>query len=78
MAGGLKIETRDGPIALDSVIVAAPCAPFSTYALRQPDAPPAALKATLQFLDHGTRGFYCQFSGETPATIALGDRVYAR
>jgi hypothetical protein len=77
VVAGVTVQTTNGPVVLGQVIVAAPCAPFSVYALQHPGASTAALKATLQFLDHGTRGFYCQFTGDAPATIAVGDCVYA-
>jgi hypothetical protein len=33
------------------------------------------MKATLQFLDHGTRGFYLMVVGET-ADIQVGDTLF--
>jgi hypothetical protein len=33
------------------------------------------IKATLQFLDNGTRGFYATLAGET-ANIQVGDRLF--
>jgi hypothetical protein len=77
IAGGLVIETADGPAALTSVIVAAPCMPFAKYALHDRDAPADAVKSSIQFLDHGIRGFYCTFAGPKTATIRLGAKVYA-
>lgn len=77
IAAGLVIETDHGIATLTSVIVATPCLPFSKYALRDPDASPAAIKAALQFLDHGVRGFYCAFPGPKTATLRCGAKVYA-
>lgn len=77
VAGGVVIETQSGRVLLGSVIVATPCVPFSHFALRRHEAPADVLKSTLQFLDHGTRGFYCQLSSRGAATIALGDAVFA-
>ncbi|MDQ3250589.1 MAG: hypothetical protein M3Q45_15460 [Chloroflexota bacterium] len=74
---GVMIETQDGQqIHLTQICVADPCAPFSEYALHLEQRPPAELlKATLQFLDGGMRGFYCQLTGE-PAVIQVGDTLF--
>ena len=76
MNGTLVIESQDGPVKLADIIVAAPCAPFSTFALGSAPCTTADLKSALQFLNHGTRGYYCQLVGETEAVVRLGDRVY--
>lgn len=78
LAGGLMIVTVDGRrIALDAVRVAEPCDPFSRFALRFPTDAPASpdLTAALQFLRHGTRGFYATYHGPT-APITVGDALY--
>lgn len=77
VAAGVVIETQSGRVILGSVIVATPCAPFSHFALRRGEAAADVLKSALQFLDHGTRGFYCQLSSRGAATIAVGDAVFA-
>jgi hypothetical protein len=77
VAAGLVIETADGPATLTNVIVAAPCMPFSKFALRDPEASTAAVKSALQFMDHGVRGYYCNFAGHKTATIRRGAKVYA-
>ncbi len=74
---GLVIETAAGPIHLVRVVVAAPCAPFSRWTLRNPAATPEDLKPALQFLGDGLRGFYCAYDGPAAATITLGDKLYA-
>jgi hypothetical protein len=52
--------------------VAHPCRPFSGWALGGvPESD--VLKETLQFLDGGTRGFYCHAAGS--GIVAVGDRV---
>ncbi len=74
---GLVIATRDGrEVRLDHIIVAAPCAPFSRFALAL-DAypPPEMIKEALQFLDGGTRGFLAQLDGGE-ARIQVGDAVF--
>lgn len=76
-AGGVTIQTQAGAtVQLAQVCVAAPCAPFSEFALNLEERPPAELlKATLQFLDDGMRGFYCQVV-EQSAIIQVGDTVF--
>ena len=59
---------------LEVLQVAHPCRPFSGWALGgmvESDV----LKQTLQFLDGGMRGFYCQGVGS--GIVAVGDRVVA-
>jgi hypothetical protein len=73
--GGLVILTPTGKerVRLAKVCVATPCKPFSGFAHRQEAVEPETLKATLQFLDEGTRGFRCvpDVSGEVE--IQVGD-----
>ena len=75
---GIAIEAEDGqPIRLERVIVAAPCAEFTRYALRFPDdaRPDRTVTEGLQFLDDGMRGFYAAYRG--PETrITPGARVW--
>lgn len=58
--------------------VAAPCVEFTHYAVNHGLSLPAAeLKAALQFLDGGRRGFYARITEQdTPIVIQSGDRVY--
>ena len=79
VTAGVIIETQDGQqVELSEICAAEPCAPFSTFALNQAGRPaPAQLKATLQFLDGGTRGFYCQSTG-APVMIQVGDEVFIK
>jgi hypothetical protein len=76
LAPGLVIATGDGQqIRLHQVGTISPCVPFSEYALNQDAKPSAArTKEVLQFLDHGTRGFYCELTGDT-AVIRPGNRL---
>jgi hypothetical protein len=76
VAAGLVIETADGPTMLANVIAAPPCMPFAKFALRDPAAATKAIKSALQFMDHGLRGFYCNFAGLKTATIRVGAKVY--
>jgi hypothetical protein len=65
---------------LDMVSYAAPCEEFSHFATdSQNDRLPAEeLKAVLQFLNHGRRGFLLVLhEGQQTRTIEPGDKVYA-
>ena len=77
VARGVAIETGKGRVVLEKVIVARPCSPFSKFAIGKTGAATAEVKAALQFLDQGMRGFYCELAGEAPATVMVGDRVFA-
>jgi len=76
VAGGLVVRraASGAQVALDEVRVALPCVEFSRYALRSEGA--EDVKAALQFLDGGLRGFYCTYAGE-PITIDVGDELLA-
>lgn len=68
----LVFESAAGQVHLDEVLVALPCTPFSQFALQAP-ASGDPLKAALQFLNEGTRGFYA--TAPQPGVIQSGDRV---
>src|SRR5260370_73436 len=57
---------------LEVLQVAHPCRPFSGWAL-DGRVESEMLKETLQFLDDGMRGFYCQGVGS--GIVSVGDRV---
>jgi hypothetical protein len=59
---------------LVSLQVAHPCKPFTGFAHRGQAVLPEVFKESLQFLDGGTRGYYCTWSGD-PAVVQLGDRL---
>ena len=64
---------------LDLVCFAAPCDEFSHFATQSQDErlPAAELKATLQFLNKGRRGFLLVLrDGLEPATVQKGDKVF--
>ncbi len=61
-------------IYLDELLAAPPCAPFSHFTLQNPQAPPEEIKATLQFLDNGIRGFYGTV--RQPGSIQAGALVF--
>jgi hypothetical protein len=70
----LAILGRDGAerLRLSVLEVARPCRPFAGWALGA-RAEPDVLRDTLQFLDGGTRGYYCLAEGA--AEVTLGDRL---
>ena len=72
LAGGVAIVTADGAerVRLKVLQVAHPCRPFTGWASGG-RVEAQVLKEHLQFLDNGTRGFYCL--GESAGTIAMGD-----
>ena len=77
LASGLLIVGDERPpLALERVIVAAPCVEFSRFALRFPDdrKPDATVTEALRFLGNGMRGFYGAYQGE-PAVLRVGDRL---
>ncbi len=64
---------------LEMVSHANPCQEFSQFAMGTPyEKPPAAeMKATLQFLGNGRRGFLLVMpSGQGAATVQPGDKVF--
>jgi len=76
VAGGLVVRraATGALVALGQVRVDLPCVEFSRYAARSTAA--ADVKAALQFLDHGLRGYYCTYEAE-PVTIDVGDELLA-
>jgi hypothetical protein len=62
-------------IWLRGVRVMPPCVEFSAYAGRSSDA--ASIKAALQFLGDGLRGFCGRLPAGAAVTIAVGDEVLA-
>ncbi len=71
---GVVLLTASGQelARLEVLQVAHPCKPFSGWALGR-KVESDVLKETLQFLDGGTRGFYCQ--GLSSAVLSIGDRL---
>ncbi len=73
LAGGVAFVAGGREVArLDVLQVAHPCRPFSGWALGGM-VETEVLKETLQFLDEGTRGFYC--AGVGSGIVSVGDRV---
>ena len=72
---GLVILSPDGKerVRLTQVGVAHPCKPFSGFAHRQETVEPETLKATLQFMDDGMRGFRCVPETSGQVEIRVGD-----
>jgi len=73
----LVVETQaDEQITLVDMLPIPPCEPFSRFAARRDLAAPD-MKAKLQYLSNGTRGFYIRLmSPNTGAIIQSGDKVY--
>ncbi|WP_376794786.1 hypothetical protein [Thermogemmatispora sp.] len=81
LANGLLIvgSSRDRRVALTRLRVARPCLEFTRFALG-PEAvlaSPLELKAALQFLDRGQRGFYATCPSAEALAISCGDQVFA-
>ncbi len=74
LAAGVAIVATDGPerVRLRVLQVAHPCRPFTGWASGG-HVESDVLKAHLQFLDGGTRGFYCV--GEGTGTVNVGDQL---
>ncbi len=69
------VNQAGDPVRLGQIMVAAPCEPFSGFALELDGViEPAMIKETLQFLDGGMRGFYCRLDGQE-TLISVGDSV---
>src|SRR6266513_171448 len=73
---GVALLAPDGRelVRLDVLQVAHPCRPFTGWALGG-TVEADVLKEQLQFLDGGTRGYYCR--GVGTGIVAVGDRVEA-
>ncbi|CAN5908382.1 hypothetical protein BH23ACT10_BH23ACT10_28790 [soil metagenome] len=73
---GVLIATDGGMVTLTDVRVAAPCVEFVRYVLRRRPGTPVdeTVRATLQELDHGARGYVAVAA--TDATISIGDHVF--
>ena len=71
---GLAVLAPDGSEQLRLAVlqVAHPCRPFTGWALGR-RVEPEALKGHLQFLDNGTRGYYCQAAGN--GVVSVGDTL---
>ncbi|MGH7644080.1 MAG: MOSC domain-containing protein [Gemmatimonadales bacterium] len=74
LAPGLAIVGADGAVVLPLTVLqpAQPCRPFTGWALGR-EVPAETLKAALQFLDGGMRGYYCGAEGS--GVVSLGDRL---
>lgn len=75
----LWLETRSGTLELVDVMVAEPCVEFTRFCLqRAGDSPTdARLKAALESLRRGVRGYYARFAGSR-AQLAPGDLLLSR
>jgi len=65
-------------IELFEVIPAPPCEPFSTFCLVVPQSR-AEIKAALQFLSNGVRGYYALLADDAVAfSVQAGDTLYVK
>lgn len=72
LAGVLHLETADGePLVLTAAAAAPPCVEFSRWCLGSDDA--AQVRAALEFLADGRRGFYLRVEGT--GRVARGARL---
>jgi hypothetical protein len=72
---GIRSAADGSVIELVNVFPAPPCEPFSRFCAVQPIGG-AEMKRVLQFLDHGTRGYYASMSNrDTIGVIAAGDTL---
>jgi len=71
---GIQSTTTGEILILDEVIVAPPCAPF-TYFCAQARIGGKDMKEALQFLDHGTRGYYARVPAGFTGQVATGDLI---
>ena len=77
----IAIENTDTgqKLLMDVLSIAAPCEEFSHFAANSQykRLPAADLKATLQFLHNGRRGFLLVLSrGQEEATVQAGDKIF--
>lgn len=82
IGGQIAIESQktNQLTLLDLVSYASPCDEFSHFAVQSQSErlPAPELKATLQFLDNGRRGFlFLLRDGQESALVQAGDRVFA-
>lgn len=79
LAHGLVIQSRQTEqyIHLTDILTATPCVEFSHFVLQDSQASSSQIKETLQFLNHGRRGFYASLAdGQTGGVIQIGDVVF--
>jgi len=75
----IRCSAAGADLWLGDILVAQPCVEFSRYTLRMPEVEKGSLeiRQALQFLEHGTRGFYATPSNHgEPLVVSIGDRVY--
>ncbi len=80
LRNGLAIQSADTGhlVYLTDLMIAAPCVEFSRFAANYGvPLSNAELKATMQFLDNGMRGFYATVSNtDDQVAVRVGDRVF--
>jgi hypothetical protein len=65
-------------LRLDQISVAHPCVEFSRYSTQLPQAEKdsSTIKATLQFLEGGLRGYYTVPANDEPLMVSVDNQVY--
>ncbi len=78
MAGGLMIETEQGPIEFSPPEILEPCVEFTRFMTDRNDADARELKPWREKLRNGVRGYVVGIVGPDPVEIAPGDRLSVR
>jgi len=74
----IKSSQTGEPIYLTHVIPIPPCLEFCHFVARAPQTANEQIKAMLQFLQQGRRGFYAKLAkGQEEGVIEVGDVVFA-
>lgn len=74
LAGTLVMETDEGLLAVSGARAAPPCVEFAQYVLRRPPGDLGSqVRAALDDLDAGRRGFY--LTAHAPGTLRVGARL---
>ena len=68
IASGIVIVRENRELRIGPWVVAHPCAPFSKFCLQVPGdtKPDRRVTETLQFLEHGMRGFTATYASDLP------------
>jgi hypothetical protein len=79
MAGEVAFRGIDGQlIIMQDLFAMPPCEPFTRFCLQNEQSGASEVKAGLQFLNHGMRGFAGKPHNDQPLVIQVGDTVLLR
>jgi hypothetical protein len=76
IAGGIRIETNDGPIEMGKPEVLEPCVEFTRFMTTRPEASAREIKPDREKLRNGVRGY--AVGVPNPIEVGLGDFVSIR